>query len=104
MLTRRQLLGRGAAGTAGLMFAGALLERSALGATSVAGSLRPYVDQMPTLVDNAIDATGGGTVDLSTALITRKLHRDLPATTLFGYLGGPHDGRSYLGPVIVAKS
>jgi FtsP/CotA-like multicopper oxidase with cupredoxin domain len=67
-------------------------------------ALTPYVDKMPTLVDNAIDATGGGTVNLTTGLISRNLHRDLPATTLFGYLGGPKDGESYLGPVIVAQS
>ena len=78
-------------------------------AASVASSLTPYLDPMPTLVDNAVDATGGGTVRLTTALISRKVHRDLPATTLFGYLrsGGPGAGdtaASYLGPAIVAKS
>lgn len=87
VLTRRQLLDRGAGGTAGLMFAGAVFERSAFGATSVAGTLTPYADPMPTLVDNLIDTRGvGSTVNLSTYLITRKLHRDLPPTTLFGYL------------------
>jgi hypothetical protein len=50
-----------------------------------------------------------GTCDLSTELMTRKLHSQLPATTLFGYLrpGGPgagDTGASYLGPVIVAQS
>jgi spore coat protein A len=104
MLTRRQLLQRGAAGTAGLMIGGALLERSAVAAPSVAGGLTPYLDPMPILADNAIDATGGGPVKLTTELITSQVHSQLPATTLFGYLGGPHDGRSYLGPVIVAKS
>jgi hypothetical protein len=80
---------------------------SAGGAGGVA--LTPYLDPMPTLVDNAIDAIGGGTVKLTTALISRKVHRQLPATTLFGYLHsggpGPDDTRaSYLGPAIVAKS
>ena len=46
---------------------------------------------------------------LTTALISRKVHSQLPATTLFGYLrsGGPGAGdtaASYLGPAIVAKS
>ena len=75
----------------------------------VASGLTPYLDPMPVLVDYAVDATGGGTVRLSTALISRKVHRQLPATTLFGYLhsGGPgagDTGASYLGPPIVAKS
>jgi spore coat protein A, manganese oxidase len=72
-------------------------------AASAAKNLTPYVDPMPLLVDNAINATGGAEVDLTTELVSRKVHRDLPPTTLFGYLGGPNDGTSYLGPVIVAK-
>ena len=76
---------------------------------SVASGLTPYLDPMPVLVDNAIDATGGGTVKLTTGLISRKVHSQLPPTTLFGYLhsGGPGAGdtrASYLGPAIVAKS
>ena len=75
----------------------------------MASGLTPYLDPMPVLVDYAVDATGGGTVRLTTALISRKVHRQLPATTLFGYLhsGGPgagDTGASYLGPPIVAKS
>jgi spore coat protein A len=109
MLTRRQLLARGAVGSAGLMIPRALLRTaSASGATSVAASLKPYVDQMPVLVDNAIIATAGGTVNLSAALISRKVHSDLPATTLFGYLQGSEGSdpgwASYLGPAIVAKT
>lgn len=109
MLTRRQLIKRGAAGTAGVMFGGVLLETSALGAASVASSLTPYLDPMPLLVDNAIDATGGAPVNLSTGLISRKVHSQLSPTTFFGYLrsGGPGPsatGASYLGPAIVAKS
>ena len=71
-----------------------------------AAALTPYLDPMPILADNAIDATGGGTVNLTTALITSKLHSQLPATTLFGYLrrAARHDGASYLGPVILAQS
>jgi len=109
MLTRRQLIARGAAGTAGAILGGALLEGSALAGTSVARRLTPYVDPMPLLVDNAINATGGGRISVGAALISRKVHRDLPATTLFGYLrpGGPGSVdpiASYLGPAIVAQS
>jgi spore coat protein A, manganese oxidase len=109
MLIRRELMTRGVVGGTGLIASRALLAAPAIGATSVATKLKPYVDPMPLLVDNAIDATGGGNVDLSAALISRKVHRDLPATTLFGYLrsGGPGTSdpvASYLGPAIVAKT
>ena len=120
MTTRREFIKWTAAGGAGLMAGRGLLNGTARADTSqapavsartapVASSLTPYLDPMPVLVDYAIDATGGGTVKLTTALISRKVHRQLPATTLFGYLhsGGPgaRDTRaSYLGPAIVAKS
>jgi FtsP/CotA-like multicopper oxidase with cupredoxin domain len=111
MLSRRQLIQRGAAGGAGLMFGGALARASALGATSVASSLTPYRDPMPLLVDNAIDATTtpGAAYDLAAALVTRKVHQQLPAAQFFGYLrsGGPGISdplASYLGPAIVAKT
>jgi len=111
MLSRRQLIQRGAAGGAGLMFGGALVRASALGATSVASSLTPYRDPMPLLVDNAIDATTtpGAAYDLAAALVTRKVHQQLPAAQFFGYLrsGGPGISdplASYLGPAIVAKT
>jgi spore coat protein A, manganese oxidase len=76
---------------------------------SVASGLTPYQDRMPLLVDNRIDVTRGGRVRLGTSLIARKVHRDLPPTTLFGYLHsggpGPRDiTASYLGPVFLAKS
>ena len=120
MTTRREFIKWTAAGGAGLVAGRRLLGGAAWAATSrapavsaraasVASGLTPYVDPMPLLVDNAIDATGGGTARLTTALISRKVHRDLPATTLFGYLrpGGPgagDAGASYLGPAFVAES
>jgi spore coat protein A len=84
--------------------------RAARAAPAAAPALTPYVDPMPLLVDNAIDATGGTAVKLTTAVIHRQLHSQLPnPTTLFGYLrtGGPGPdttGASFLGPAIVAKS
>src|SRR6266545_3306667 len=109
MITRRQLMKRGAVGGAGFFASRGLLAGTAFAAPSVATSLKPYVDPMPLLVDNAIDGTGGGTVDLTAALVSRKVHRDLPPTTLMGYLrsGGPgtiDPVASYLGPAIVAKT
>jgi hypothetical protein len=78
MQTRREFIRRTAAGGAGLVVGGALLTGRARAATSVAASLTPYLDPMPTLVDNAVDATGGGTVSLTTAPISRKVHSQLP--------------------------
>lgn len=111
MTTRREFLKVTAASGAGLAVGRGLLigQARAAQAASVASSLTPYLDPMPLLVDNAVNAAGGGTVSLSTALISRKVHSQLPATTLFGYLrpGGPgvnDTGASYLGPAIVAKS
>ncbi|HWS91119.1 MAG TPA: multicopper oxidase domain-containing protein, partial [Mycobacterium sp.] len=119
MTTRREFLKWTAVGGAGLVAGRGLLNGAARAATSApaaparaapaASGLTPYVDPMPLLVDNAVDATGGGMVRLTAALISRKVHRDLPATTLFGYLrsGGPGAGdtaASYLGPAIVAKT
>ena len=117
MTTRREFLKWTAASGAGLVVGRGLLTGQARAASmaptaptaSVAAALTPYLDPMPILVDNAVDATGGGTVSFTTSLISRKVHSQLPATTLFGYLrsGGPgpgDTGASYLGPAIVAKS
>jgi len=119
MATRREFIKWTAAGGAGLVAGRTLWTGAARAATSraraisvqaapVASRLTPYLDPMPILVDNAINASGGGTVKLTTALISRKVHSQLPATTLFGYLhsGGPGPGdtrASYLGPAIVAQ-
>jgi spore coat protein A len=110
MQTRRQFMKSAALTGAGLVAGRTLLNSSpALAAPVGTPALTPYLDQMPTLLDNLINATGGGTFNLSTDLISRKLHSQLPPTTLFGYLrqGGPGAGdigASYLGPVVVAKS
>jgi spore coat protein A, manganese oxidase len=112
MPTRREFIRWAAATGAGLAVGGGLSTGRARAASmpraapaaSVAGGLTPYLDPLPILADNAIDATGGGPVNLTTALIASQVHSQLPPTTLFGYLGGPNDGASYLGPVIVAQS
>jgi spore coat protein A, manganese oxidase len=117
MTTRREFIKWSAASGAGLVAGRGVLTGRAWAAASrvpavrtlVASSVTPYLDPMPALVDNAVDATGGGTVRLTAALISRKVHSQLPATTLFGYLhaGGPGAGdtsASYLGPAIVARS
>ncbi len=109
MLTRRQFIKRGAAGGAGLIVGGALARVPAQAAQSVATRLTPYLDPMPLLVDNAIDArsAAGASYELTAALVTRKVHKQLPAAQFFGYLrvGGPgvaDDVASYLGPAFLA--
>jgi FtsP/CotA-like multicopper oxidase with cupredoxin domain len=117
MATRREFIKWTAASGAGLVVGRGLLAGQARAASmaptaptaSVAASLTPYLDTMPTLVDNAIDATSGGTVNISTGLVSRQVHKQLKPTTLFGYLqpNGPsadNTAASYIGPVIVAKS
>jgi spore coat protein A, manganese oxidase len=110
MLTRRQLIGRGAAGAAGLMLGEAAARVPAFAAKSVAKSLTPYLDPMPLLVDNAIDArsAAGASYGLTAALVTRKVHQQLDPAQFFGYLrsGGPgqvDESASYLGPAFLAK-
>ena len=119
MTTRREFLKWTAASGAGLAVGSRLLDGQARAASVVraaptaAPALTPYLDPMPLLVDNAIDATDGTPVSLTTAVIHRQLHSQLPTQTptpLFGYLrqtGGPGaetTGASFLGPAIVAKS
>jgi spore coat protein A len=109
MLTRKQFMTRGVLGGAALVIPSTVVTRPARAATSVADSLTPYVDPLPLLVDNALDGTRGGKLNIAASLVSRKVHRDLPATTLFGYLrsGGPgtvDPAASYLGPAIVAKT
>jgi spore coat protein A len=59
-------------------------------------NLARYVDALP--IPPAIDLTAGGAVTLGMAAGTHQFHRDLPATTAFGY-----GGAGYLGPTILAK-
>jgi len=108
MPTRREFLKWTAASGAGLAVGGLSTgypqTARAARTRSAAGRLTPYLDPMPILAENAIDATAGTTVHLSANVITRQVHSQLPATTLFGYEGGPNDGTSYLGPVVLAQS
>ncbi|MGE5179830.1 MAG: multicopper oxidase domain-containing protein [Bacteroidota bacterium] len=73
--------------------------------TSCAGRYCPlvlsmYVDSLPRpIVATPISGTAGGTASyaLSVTQVKQKLHRDLPATTLWGY------GGMYPGPTIEAS-
>ena len=104
---------RGGAGSRGRALeragAGSIGPASAARAAAATPSLTPYLDPMPLLVNNAIDATGGGTVkhdhgaDLPQG--SQPATRDDPIRV--PAFGGPVAGdtaASYLGPTIVAKS
>ena len=103
MITRRQLLERGAICSVGLMVGrGAFPERAsaAVGATP---RLQRWVEPLP--IPPILDGRGGGK---SFAIAARessawKFHRDLPATKTWGYWSdNPRAGLPYLGPTIVA--
>ena len=101
-ISRRHLLGAGAAVGVGLLLPPLRLATAANAA--VPSGVTPFTETLPTLSDlGVIDATGGAdaTITMMTAT-THKFHSALPATPTFAYRseGGHQD---YLGPVIVAK-
>jgi len=99
-ISRRQLLGAGAAAGAGLMLPVRLT--SAANAVVPAG-LTPFTEQLPTLAQlGVIDATAGAPATINMVNATHQFHSALAPTPTFSYqaVGGTQD---YLGPVIVAK-
>ena len=106
MLTRRQLLQRGAIGGAGL----AVGSRAAVAVAApvMAGStpkLRRWVEPLP--VPPVLDGRGGGKNFTIAARESRswRFHPDLPATRTWGYwCDSPQAGLPYLGPTIEATS
>jgi FtsP/CotA-like multicopper oxidase with cupredoxin domain len=95
MLTRRQLLERGAAGGAGLV----LLRMAPAAARPPGGispRLRKFVDPLP--VPPVIDMTSGGSRSLAMAPGTHRFHADLGPAATFGY-----GGASYLGPTLQVR-
>jgi spore coat protein A len=104
MLTRRQLLQRGAIGGAGLVVGSRA--GFAVAAPVVAGAtprLRRWVDPMP--VPPVLDGRGGGKTFTIAARESSewKFHPDLPATKTWGYWSdNPQAGLPYLGPTIEA--
>jgi hypothetical protein len=103
MLTRRQLLQRGAIGGAGLVVGSASFATKAPVALGATPRLRKWVETLP--VPPVLDGRGGG---MSFAIAAResttwKFHRDLPATRTWGYWSdNPQAGLPYLGPTIEA--
>ena len=85
MLTRRQLLQRGAVGGAGLMLPGALLQSTAFGAANK--TLKPYLTDLAAV--RAADRAGGQRrhLDLAVRQAQRVVHSTMAAmpTTVWNY-------------------
>jgi len=103
-ITRRNLLGAGAAVSAGLLLP-LNLKTVANAAKPVPNPLTPFTEQLPTLAQMGfIDATAPGasaTIEMVNA--THKFHNALEATPTFAYRSAGGGSQDYLGPVIVAK-
>ena len=99
MVTRRQLLHRGALGGAGIAFARIPLATAAPAPTpGVSPRLRKWVEPLP--VPAVLDATGGGAHFTIAAAESNsyRFHPDLDPARTWGYGGAP-----YLGPTIQAR-
>jgi spore coat protein A len=103
MLTRRQLLKRGAAGGTGVALSRLAFAPTAPAAVGATPMLRKWVERLP--VPPVLDGRGGGK---SFAIAARestswRFHPSLPATRTWGYWSdSPAAGLPYLGPTIVA--
>jgi spore coat protein A, manganese oxidase len=104
MLTRRQLLQRGAIGGAGLVVGSrAPFAVAAPFAAGVTPKLRKWVEPLP--VPPVLDARGDGKSFRIAARESTswKFHPDLPASRTWGYWSDePQAGLPYLGPTIEA--
>src|SRR4029453_10507593 len=98
MLTRRQLLQRGAIGGAGLVVGRASLAMGAPFAVGATPRLQKWVEALP--VPPVLDGRGGGQSFTIAAResTTWKFHRDLPATRTWGYWSdNPEAGLPFFG-------
>jgi spore coat protein A len=103
MLTRRQLLQRGAIGGAGLVVSRASFATAAPAAVGATPRLRKWREALP--VPPVLDGRGGGKMFAIAAResTTWHFHPDLPATRTWGYWSdSPQAGLPYLGPTIEA--
>ena len=100
-LSRRTLLGAGAAAGVGLLLP---LRLAAATTAAVPQGVTRFTERLPTLADiGVIDVTGGASARIEmVSANTHQFHSALPPTPTFAYRsqGGIQD---YLGPVIVAK-
>jgi spore coat protein A, manganese oxidase len=99
-ITRRSLLGAGAAASAGMFLP---LRLPVAANAAVPMGVTPFTETLPTLADlGVIDATGGGRATIQMVNATHRFHRSLPKTPTFAYRSRD-GGQDYLGPVIVAR-
>jgi spore coat protein A len=103
MLTRRQLIERGAIVGIGLAVGRAGFPMPAPAAVRMTPKLRRWVEPLP--IPPVLDGRGGGKRFTIAAResTTWKFHPDLPASRTWGYWSdSPEAGLPYLGPTIVA--
>jgi spore coat protein A, manganese oxidase len=103
MLTRRQLLQRGAVGGAGLVVGRAALAMAQPAPVGATPRLRKWLEPLP--VPPVLDGRGGGKRFTIAARESTfwKFHPDLPSTRTWGYWSdSPQAGLPYLGPTILA--
>ena len=106
MLTRRQLLQRGAIGGAGLMLPGALLSSPALAAPGIP----PYQADLLNYIPPIVPVADGGTVDLAIRQVRRVVAPRAKPTTVWSYELAQDDPRangaagSWIGPILALQA
>ena len=100
MLTRRQVLTRGAAGGLGL----ALARGATLPAYAATPRLAKFVDAVPVPGNGwpVIDLRAGGAATIPLRQASFKVHRDLPAARMWAYGNGGTQS-TYLGPTLLVE-
>src|SRR5215217_3504540 len=106
MLTRRQLLARGAVGGGTLMLPGTLLQSAAFGAPNK--TLKPFVTDLRQYIPPIKPVLDGGTVDLAIRPAQRVVHSAMASmpTTVWDYELADNDPRvngaagSWIGPIL----
>jgi len=99
MITRRQLLQRGAIGGAGLMLSRVPFATSAAAAVTTP-NLSKFSERLP--IPPVLDGTGGGkSFTIAAREAMWQFHSKLPPTRTWGYWAGD-TGIGYLGPTIEA--
>ena len=107
MLTRRQLLQRGAVGGVGLMLPTALLQSSALAA---APGIAPYQANLLSYIPPIVPVADGATVDLAIRQVQRIVAPKAKPTTVWSYELAQGDPRvsgaagSWIGPILALQA